>query len=218
MLEVEGLTRLGLGPVDLTVPAGCLAVLMGASGAGKSLLLRALADLDPATGRVRLDGVDRAALPAPLWRRRVVYLAAEAGWWADRVGAHFADRAAARALLPALGLPAEALDWDIARASTGERQRLALARCLTLPRAPETPRLYLLDEPTSALDAESVARAEPILRALPDARTAVLMVSHDAAQAARLGDRRLVLTEGRVTVVSGPDPGPGPGPGPGTAS
>lgn len=198
MLVVRTLRRLELGPVDMTLEFGCLTVLMGPSGSGKSLLLRAIADLDPNTGDVRLAGTDRNRLPAPDWRRRVVYLAADAGWWADTVAPHFADRAAATAMLDRLGLPAAALDWPVARISTGERQRLALARALTLPRPAGAPRVYLLDEPTSALDAETVARTEVVLRGLPDDRTAVLMVSHDAAQAARLGDRRLRLCDGRV--------------------
>ena len=47
------------------------------------------ADLDPNDGRVTLNGEDRALIPAPLWRRRVAYVPAEPGWWADTVGEHF---------------------------------------------------------------------------------------------------------------------------------
>jgi len=205
MLRVAGLHRLDLGPIDLTVPLGRCAVLMGPSGAGKSLLLRAIADLDPNEGAVSLEGVARDGLPAPAWRRRAVYLATDAGWLAEDVGSHFSDRAAAAPLLDRLGLDASALDWPVARASTGERQRLALARCLSLPREPDTARIYLLDEPTSALDAEAVTRAEAVLRTLPDARTAVLMVSHDPAQARRLGDLHLTLRDG---VLSEGEPAP----------
>lgn len=204
MLCVRNLRRLDLGPITMTIPAGRLAVLMGASGSGKSLLLRAIADLDPNTGEVTLNGTDRTALSAPDWRRQAVYLAADAGWWADTVGPHFADQGAALDMLSRLGLPSDVLDWPVARASTGERQRLALVRALTLPRPPDAPRVYLLDEPTSALDTESVARMEDILYALPDARTAVLMVSHDPDQARRLADLRLTLRDGRVTEEAPP--------------
>lgn len=212
MLSVRGLARAdlpppGLGPLDLDVPAGAVVALMGASGSGKSVLLRAIADLDAATGTVCLEGRDRATLPAPEWRRRVLYVAADAGWWDDRVRAHFADVAAAAALLPRLGLPAEALDWPVDRLSTGERQRLALARAVTLPRqgapgdaaAPPPARIYLLDEPTAALDAGSRARVEEVIAALPDARTAVLLVTHDGEQARRMaGVRTLTLRDGKL--------------------
>ena len=85
MLSVTDLTRLELGPLSFSVEAGECLALRGPSGAGKSLLLRAIADLDPNEGRVSLDGESREDMPAPDWRRRVAYLAAEAGWWADTV-------------------------------------------------------------------------------------------------------------------------------------
>ncbi len=69
MLDVRGLRRPGLGPVDLTLAAGECVALSGPSGAGKSLLLRAIADLDPSDGEVSLDGTAREAIPAPAWRR-----------------------------------------------------------------------------------------------------------------------------------------------------
>ncbi|MGC2853892.1 ATP-binding cassette domain-containing protein [Novispirillum sp. DQ9] len=201
MLSIRGLTRRAgdgpaIGPLDLEVPAGRLVALMGASGSGKSLLLRAIADLDPAAGRVSLDGVDREAVDAPAWRRQVIYVAAQAGWWDDRVGAHFADPDAGGTVLPRLGLEAAALDWPVDRLSSGERQRLALARAVTLPRPAGAARAYLLDEPTAALDADSAARVEALISGLADARTAVLLVTHDAAQAARLGSGGVVHLRG----------------------
>ena len=91
MLSIRGLTRPGLAPVDLDLAAGeCVAVL-GPSGAGKTLLLRAIADLDPNRGEAILGGEARSDMSGPAWRRRVGYLAAESGWWADGVGAHFAE-------------------------------------------------------------------------------------------------------------------------------
>lgn len=193
MLSIGGLRRAtgdgpAIGPIDLEVPAGRIVALMGASGAGKSLLLRAIADLDPATGAISLDGIARETMDGPQWRQRVVYVAAQAGWWEDIVGRHFADPAAALDLLPRLGLPAAAMDWPVERLSSGERQRLALARAIALPRPPGGARAYLLDEPTAALDSDSAGRAEAVIAALPDDRTAVLLVTHDAAQAQRLGN------------------------------
>ncbi len=184
MLDVRGLRRAGLGPVDLTLAAGECVALSGPSGAGKSLLLRAIADLDPNDGEVSLDGTAREAVAAPAWRRQVTYLAAESAWWDDRVAAHFDDPAAARPLAQMLGLPAAAMDWPVPRLSTGERQRLALARALAL-----SPRVLLLDEPTAALDPEAAAAVEAVLRQRLGQGGAILLVTHDAAQARRLAGR-----------------------------
>ncbi|WP_139826244.1 ABC transporter ATP-binding protein [Derxia lacustris] len=193
MLQLSALARLHVGPIDLVVHAGECVALAGPSGAGKSLLLRMIADLDPHTGDMALDGRACSAMPATEWRARVRYVAAESGWWRDSVAEHFAPDADFATLLPALALPPEAAQWPVARLSTGERQRLALLRAL----GPGV-RVLLLDEPTSALDADNVARVEALLRAQCAAGVALLLVSHDDAQAARLASRRLRLCDGRL--------------------
>ena len=193
LLSVRSLSRPGLGPISLTLEAGECLVLRGPSGAGKTLLLRALADLDPNDGEVRLQGKEREQQPAPDWRRRVAYLPAETGWWAETVGAHFPEPAAARPLLATLGLPADCLDWPVARLSTGERQRLGLIRVLLLE-----PRVYLLDEPTGALDEAAADAVERMIRARLAAGAAAIWVTHDDTQAARLADRQLAIEAGRL--------------------
>lgn len=193
MLTIRGLTRPGLSPVDLELAGGeCVAVL-GPSGGGKTLLLRAIADLDPNEGELRLDGESRAGMSGPEWRGRVSYLSSEPGWWAERIGAHFADAEAAMPLLAGLGLGAEALDWTVARASTGERQRLALARTLA-----RTPEVLLLDEPSSGLDPAATEMVETMLRERLAAGVAILIATHDPAQAGRLARRRLIVEAGKV--------------------
>jgi phosphate-transporting ATPase len=194
MLSIRQLSRPGVAPFDLDLGDGECVALSGPSGAGKTLLLRAIADLDPNRGEIGLDGVPRESIPAPQWRRKVTYLPAEPGWWADGVGAHFPDHQAAAALLPALGLPPEALSWPVSRLSTGERQRLALARVLLL-----SPRVMLLDEPTSALDSETTVRVEAILKEHLAGGAAILLVTHTPEQAGRLGQRCLMIDRGRVS-------------------
>jgi len=193
MLSVTDLTRLELGPLSFSVEAGECLALRGPSGAGKSLLLRAIADLDPNEGRVSLDGESREDMPAPDWRRRVAYLAAEAGWWADTVADHFADWQAARPLVEALGLTADCGDWPVARLSTGEKQRLALVRSLLME-----PRALLLDEPTSGLDPDAIERVEALIRTRQEAGVSVLWVTHDRAQARRVARRCVEIENGQL--------------------
>ena len=193
MLTIRQLSRSGLAPFDLDLGDGECVALSGPSGAGKTMALRAIADLDPNQGEVSLDGTDRDAMTGPGWRRKVAYLAAEAGWWADTVAPHFPDTQAALALLPALDLSPDALDWPVSRLSTGERQRLALARVLLA-----APRVMLLDEPTSGLDAAAAARVEAILKARLEQGVAILLVTHAPEQAARMAARRLTMDHGRL--------------------
>jgi ABC-type multidrug transport system ATPase subunit len=191
MLSVEGLRTKAGGPVAFTLMAGEVLAVRGASGSGKSLMLRAIADLDPVEGKVSLDGVLRGRISAPEWRRRVAFVPAESGWWDDRVGAHFPEGRDHVRLIEALGLEAAALDWEVRRLSTGERHRLAIARALA-----RDPQVWLFDEPTAALDAEAAALVEDVIRQGRREGVAILMVTHDAEQAARLADRSLFMEAG----------------------
>lgn len=193
MLVVEHLSRPGLHPASFSLAEGECVVVRGPSGAGKSLLLRALADLDPSEGRVSLDGVERAAVPAPRWRALVGYVPAEPGWWADTTREHFHDWEAQAPLRARLNLPEHLGAEPVARLSTGERQRLALLRALE-----RSPRVLLLDEPTAALDPVGTAAAEALLAEHRRDGLALLWVSHDPAQAARVASRVLVVEQGRV--------------------
>jgi ABC-type iron transport system FetAB ATPase subunit len=132
-------------------------------------------------------------MPAPQWRRLVTYVAAESGWWDDTVGRHFADPAGSRTRLAHVGLPDDALDWPVARLSTGERQRLALLRALA-----HEPRVLLLDEPTSALDPDATRAVEALLGATLARGVAIVLVSHDVAQVERLAHRRLRMAAGQL--------------------
>ena len=193
MLQVRDLRTNILKPASLSLSAGeCIAV-RGPSGAGKTLLLRAIADLDPNEGLVTLDGRDRSTIAGPEWRRLVGYVPAEPGWWADTVGEHFGEWAAALAFVRDLGFPEETKAWPIARLSTGERLRLALIRALMV-----RPKVLLLDEPTAALDAPSVAAVEALIGTRVRAGLAVLWVTHDTEQAKRVAHRLLVVGGGQV--------------------
>lgn len=194
MLEVTGLRTKAGGTVDLTVNAGEIVALRGPSGSGKSLILRAIADLDTAEGSISLNGVALARIPAPEWRRRVALVPAESGWWADRVADHFSDAERARRLITSLGLEENALDWEVKRLSSGERQRLAIARALA-----HQPQVWLLDEPTAALDQDAAHLTEKLIGDGRARGVAILMVTHDPDQAQRLANRSIFLDRGKVT-------------------
>jgi phosphate-transporting ATPase len=193
MLTVSALTRLHIS-VSFELNDGECIALRGQSGVGKSLLLRAIADLDPNEGTIKLNETLREAVPAPLWRKQVTYVAAEPGWWADTVKEHFTSWNDSIPLVVRLGLPPNCGGWRIQRLSTGEKQRLGLIRALTL-----RSRVLLLDEPTSALDATSTVIVESIIAERISSGTGVIWSTHDNAQAHRVGSRLFVMgASGRI--------------------
>ena len=197
MLETRALRRLLVGPIDLTLKSGTCVSLEGKSGSGKSVLLRMIADLDPHDGDALLDGQACSRMPAPAWRRLVTYVPADSGWWDERVDAHFGAGTDFAAILPTVGIPVEASTWPVSRLSTGERQRLSLLRALRPGN-----RVLLLDEPTSGLDAESVGLVEALLRERLGHGIALLMVTHDPDQAARMAEKHLELRDGGLSEVT----------------
>lgn len=192
MLTVNALKRLHV-LVSFELADGECIALQGPSGVGKSLLLRAIADLDPSEGSVELDGMPREAMPAPAWRKQVTYVAAESGWWSDTVQEHFTAWDQAVVLAKQLGLPSSCGNWPIRRLSTGEKQRLGLVRALLLHS-----RVLLLDEPTSALDAASSASVEAIVTERVSTGTSVVWSTHNSAQARRVGSRLFMMSNGRI--------------------
>jgi sulfonate transport system ATP-binding protein len=181
--------RVVLDDLDLSIRRSEFVVLLGPSGCGKSTLLRLLAGLDlPDGGEVEVP-VERAIvfqgdrlLP---WQRV---------WRNVTIGLHGRD-AKERALqvLAEVGLAERALAWP-KTLSGGEAQRVALARALVTE-----PDLVLLDEPFSALDAITRLHMHDLVRRLHERHgAAMLLVTHDVAEAIALGDRILVMHHGRI--------------------
>lgn len=191
-LTIKQLVTHHVGPLDLKLLAGECVVLSGPSGAGKTLLLRAIADLDLHEGELWLGETACRDMRADEWRRQVGLLPAESQWWGERIGDHFQN--VDKELLKALGFSQEVMGWEVTRCSTGERQRLALLRLLQ-----NRPQVLLLDEPTASLDAENVSRVEALIESLRESDgLAVLWVSHDPSQVARVATRRLRITSGQI--------------------
>ena len=182
--------------MNFDLASGECVCLGGPSGSGKTRLLRALADLDPHLGDIRLNGRAQREFAPSEWRRRVAMLPAESAWWAPTVGEHMPDVGAEE--LSRLGLPEDAARWPVERLSAGEKQRLALLR-LTAGREPA---VLLLDEPTANLDPASVERVECYLLALSRERGAgMIWVSHDAAQIRRVATRAMRIECGRLELA-----------------
>ena len=198
---LEGSAWLGERPLfrdlRLDLPPGWTC-LLGASGAGKSTILRLLAGLPTGTrfeGRIRAP--DRVA-----WMAQEDLLQPRLGVLGNvllgcRLRGERADAARARALLASVGLGGME-DRAPSSLSGGQRQRVALARAL-MERAP----LALLDEPFSALDAGTRRRMQDLARSQL-AGTAVLLVTHDPMEALRLGDRVWLLSGARLDPVDLP--------------
>ena len=180
---------------------GVLSVIMGHNGAGKSLLLRVLANLiEPTKGRVTWAGSapDRARAPQigfvfqrPIMLRRSVranlaFALATAGV-ARNNRTHCADK-----LLAVAGL--SGLDNTPARVlSAGEQQQLAIVRALAT-----NPDILLLDEPTAALDPTATLSVERLITQIRRRDRRLILVTHDAAQARRLSDEVLFLHVGQL--------------------
>jgi molybdate transport system ATP-binding protein len=211
VLRAEARTTLGDTVLDAALevqPGRCLA-LAGPSGAGKSSVLRVVAGLlRPAAGRVECAGVtwldtSRGIDVAPE-RRQVGYVFQEhalfahlPAWRNVAFGLAHLPRAERRLraheLLERFGI-ARLADARPATLSGGERQRVALARALA-----REPAALLLDEPLSALDTRTRAAAGRELAAVLEAASVpAILVTHDFAEAALLGDEVAVMDAGRV--------------------
>ena len=206
LIETRGLAyaaggRALLRGVDLAIREGRRTVILGPNGAGKSLLLRLLHGLiPPLEGEVRWRGgpLDRAARrrQAMVFQRPVMLRRSAAanldfalkarGLAAGDRRARIDDALALAGLSDLAARPARVL-------SGGEQQRLALARALACE-----PDLLLLDEPTASLDPAATAAVEALVNAAHARGIAVVMVTHDAGQARRMGDDAVFLSGGRV--------------------
>lgn len=179
---MTGLSVGGIGPADFDIAAGTCLGLTGPSGAGKTRLLRAVADLEPHEGECRLDGRPASAMPGPAWRAAVGFVAAESGWWDARVGAHI--EMVGDADLDEFGFAPAVRDWSVERLSAGERQRLALLRHLAVG-----PLVLLLDEPVSHLDADLIEVVIARLAACRQDGMTVIWVDHDSDRLGLVADR-----------------------------
>ena len=179
---------------NFTVPAGQCMGLSGPSGIGKSVLLKAIADMLPHQGEIYLGELESQSIPAPQWRKKVALLPAESQWWYDRVGEHFSEFD--ETLFAYFGFDKTVMNWQIAHLSSGEKQRLACIRVLM-----NQPQALLLDEPTANLDKENRRLLERLISQYQcEHSIPALWISHDQEQLQRVSDQILALDEGRYTI------------------
>jgi len=197
-LEIDG--RSILRDISLHVSADGITVLLGPSGAGKTMILRLLNRLEvPTAGLVRFRGEPVTSIDPLKLRRRVGMVfqrpAPFPGTVRDnlRVADPGATDDALLAALGGAGLSPVFLDRSADDLSGGESQRMCLARTLVT-----RPEVLLMDEPTSALDPDARHRLERTARDLADDGRPVVWVTHDLDQADRLADDVLVVIDGRV--------------------
>jgi len=217
MIEVRGLRksiRNGtrtveiLRGIDLTIPKGQFAAIMGASGSGKSTLLGLLAGLDsPTEGQVILDGVEISGLEedklAEVRGSRIGFVfqsyqliptltALENVMLPHELNARGDARRKAEGLLTTVGLQDRLHHYPV-QLSGGEQQRVALARAFVLD-----PPIVLADEPTGNLDTKNGQHVlELLTERQRESGTTLVLVTHDA-QIAERADRRIQLRDGLV--------------------
>lgn len=190
--------------VSFDLSAGPSTIVLGANGAGKSVLLRLMHGLlAPSSGRVEWLGSNSArarrlqamVFQRPVMLRRSVLANITYALALADVPARDRDRLALEAL-EEVGLatlatrPARVL-------SGGEQQRLALARAWALH-----PEVLFLDEPTASLDPAATREIETVIKAFDASGTKIVMVTHNLGQARRLGDEVLFVHQGRVAEVT----------------
>ena len=194
--------------VTLSLPERGVSVLFGPSGCGKTTVLRALAGLERARGRVALGAAqwqdDACGLFVPPHQRAVGYVIQEAALFPHLSVQGNLDYARRRAAGGSCGI---ALDQLVAllgighllarrpdTLSGGERQRVAMARALATH-----PALLLMDEPLAALDAQRKAEVLPYLDRLPaELGIPIVYVSHAVDEVVRLADHLVLMDAGRV--------------------
>ena len=221
LIQLQGVTKHfgdfhALKDIDLTIPRGQVAIVLGPSGSGKSTLCRTINRLETIDdgGRILIDGK-----PLPAEGRELARLRAEVGmvFQSFNLFAHKSildnvtlgpirvkgkKKAAAEAhameLLERVGVAHQAKKLP-AQLSGGQQQRVAIARALAME-----PEALLFDEPTSALDPEMVQEVLDVMVGLATEGMTMVVVTHEMGFARKAGDRVIFMADG--TILEDTDP------------
>jgi tungstate transport system ATP-binding protein len=182
--------------VSFAIEHGSRNIVLGANGAGKSVLLRLLHGLlSPSNGEIRWSRSDAKFKQAMVFQRPVMLrrTARENIEFALHIAGRSSDvSSAASKALESVGL-AHLADRPARLCSGGEQQRIALARAWAL-----APEVLFLDEPTASLDPTATKAIEEVIAAINKTGTTIIMTTHDIGQAKRIANRVLFLHRGRL--------------------
>jgi len=193
-----------LNDISLKVEEGDFISIMGASGSGKSTMLKLCSHLiSPTSGKILYREKDMISYDPILLRREISYCVQSGGLFGRTVEDNLAfpyeargltmDRVAVLSMLAKFGLEADVLNEENKNLSGGEKQRVALVRTLLLK-----PEVVLLDEVTSALDLENTRIVEQIIRELSASGTTILWITHNPEQSIRLANKLLTVENGQI--------------------
>ncbi|HYA47307.1 MAG TPA: phosphate ABC transporter ATP-binding protein [Burkholderiales bacterium] len=192
--------RMIIDRFSLEIEAGPSTIILGANGAGKSVLMRLMHGLlSPTSGRIQWNALERPGTPrkqAMVFQRPVMLrrsAKANVEYALQIAGIRKTQREAlVRESLEGVGL-AHLARRSARVLSGGEQQRLALARAWALH-----PEVLFLDEPTASLDPSATREIETVIRAFDAAGTKIVMATHNLGQARRLGDEVIFVDQGRL--------------------
>ncbi len=215
LIEIEQVTRTfahaprpAVDGVSLSVAAGAFITLLGPSGCGKTTLLKMVNRLyEPSSGRIVVNGEDTATVSPTTLRRHIGYVIQQTGlfphlriedniatvprllgWEKARVDARVDE------MLALVNLPLAYRSRFPRQLSGGEQQRVGVARALAAD-----PPIVLMDEPFGAIDAINRTRLQDeLLQIQTRLHKTILFVTHDVEEAFKLGDRIVVMREGKV--------------------
>ncbi len=215
MIQTENLSKkfnyfLAVNQVSLEVKSGEVLALLGPNGAGKTTTLRMLTSvLRPTDGWARVAGYDVVSQAANV-RASVGILTEQHGLYGRMTAIEYLDffgqiyrmEVSARKrrtdeLLEQFGL-ADERKRRISEYSKGMRQKLALARALY-----HNPPVLLMDEPTSAMDPESARLVRDAIQGLRSANRAIIVCTHNLAEAEELADKIAIIQRGRIVILGG---------------
>ncbi|GGL58506.1 ABC transporter ATP-binding protein [Sporolactobacillus putidus] len=204
-----------LYPTDLRIESGSFVTILGASGCGKTTLLKMVNRLyEPSSGKILINGQDIARIAPTKLRRQIGYVIQQTGlfrhmtieqnvamvpgilgWDKEKINRRIDD------LLNLVGLsPSEFRKRYPGQLSGGQQQRIGLARAMAAD-----PSIMLMDEPFGAIDAiNRAALQDEILRIQKQLHKTILFVTHDIMEAMKLGDKVIVMNEGKVQQFARP--------------